>query len=307
MSIYLAVDAGGTKTAMLLANETGQILARSQAGPANLGSVTPAEAVANFEQALADLVTQASLPELRLIDQAVIGMAGVDTDLEQAQAQALLKPVLQKFHCLKYQVINDAWIALASGTDNPAAVVLIAGTGSNCLGRNSLGAQAKAGGWGHLLSDQGSGYALGLAVLKAAAQSYDGSGPKTNLEDLLMEHLQIFSWPELKAKIYQPVLRKRQIAQLAPLLDQAIAQQDPVAIEIIDQAQLDLVNLVKTVVEDLALNQQIFDLVIVGGLVKQANFREQLSQLLTEQYPQVKIIYPNDSPVFGALKLILQS
>ena len=50
------------------------------------------------------------------------------------------------------------------------------GTGSVVVGRNAKGEVTRAGGWGHLLGDHGSGYWIGITGLRAAIREYDRHG-----------------------------------------------------------------------------------------------------------------------------------
>ena len=80
-------------------------------------------------------------------------------------------------------IVNDATAALVGGTGHPFGVVCVAGTGSIAFGVNRAGERARAGGWGHLLGDEGSGYAIGLEALRAVCRASDGRGPQTALTD----------------------------------------------------------------------------------------------------------------------------
>ena len=66
----------------------------------------------------------------------------------------------------------DSGLATAFGRQKPGIYVL-SGTGSVVVGRNVTGQVARAGGWGHLLGDHGSGYWIGLTGLRAAIRDYD--------------------------------------------------------------------------------------------------------------------------------------
>ena len=79
------------------------------------------------------------------------------------------------------EVTNDAAILLAAGTPDGWGVALVSGTGSIAFGRAPDGRTARGGGWGYLLGDEGSAYALVLAGLQAVARAADGRGEPTCL------------------------------------------------------------------------------------------------------------------------------
>ena len=76
-------------------------------------------------------------------------------------------------------VVNDALIALVAGARDEPGIVIIAGTGSIVYGRNAAGEAARAGGWGHMIGDEGSGYWIGREALAAVMRGGDGRGPET--------------------------------------------------------------------------------------------------------------------------------
>ena len=76
-------------------------------------------------------------------------------------------------------VVNDALVALEAGAGDGPGIVLIAGTGSICYGRNEEGQAARAGGWGYMLGDEGSGWWIGRRALSAVMRQFDGRGPAT--------------------------------------------------------------------------------------------------------------------------------
>lgn len=305
MPYYLAIDAGGTKTHVLIANEQDEILADGRFGASNLSAVGLAVAQENFALAIEESIEQAQKKLGHKIEfhSAVVGLAGLDIKEEQKKVEELFAPVLLEHQCVNFQFVNDSWIALESGTSKADAMILIAGTGSNCLGRASDGRQAKAGGFDYLLSDEGSSYFVGQLALKYACKSYDGRGQKTLLEEMLVKHYQVANFAQLKLKIYQPALNKSQIAQLAQVVDLAYLQNDQVAKQIFDSALAELLLMLKTVINDLDLSQQNFDLVLIGGLLSQSYLKHQLVAKINQFYPKVNVIFPKQKPVYGALSL----
>ena len=98
---------------------------------------------------------------------------------------------------------------------------MLAGTGSICYGADRNGRTARAGGYGFLLADEGSGYWLGHQSLRAAVRAADGRGPETRLQALIFEALEVASVAELIPRVYEKGLPKHRIAALAPLVQTA--------------------------------------------------------------------------------------
>lgn len=304
MSYFLAVDGGGTKTQVLLADAQGNKLGEGWSGPTSLTATSVGAASFNLREAVRQaLETVGSQAEISAM---VMGLAGMDTPNEEAQALHVFKQVLDVHHIARFQLVNDIVIALESGSDAPNAVALIAGTGSNCWGRNQAGQKAKSSGMDYLLTDQGSAYAIGRQVLREAVRSFDGRSPKSVLEQLVREYFHISSIAELKDHVYNPVLTKTEIGELAKLCSDAHQQGDEVAATIFTKTAHDLLDLVKAVVTRLELQSQTYDLVLVGGVSKLQSVTDQFLELLRQFSPQVQVIQPTQDPVHGALKLALK-
>src|SRR5207249_5513001 len=110
----------------------------------------------------------------------VLGVAGVDSASDEAWFhERLLAMGLPR----ATWVVNDLIPAWAAGTGGAPGIALIAGTGSNALGVNASGEAWRAGGWGHILGDEGSGYWLGLHGMQAAVTWRDGRGRPTRLAE----------------------------------------------------------------------------------------------------------------------------
>lgn len=304
MNYYLAVDGGGTKTQVLCADENGEIVGEGLSGPTSLTVVN--SGAAGF--ALREAIRQATenLPPGFVVLRLVMGLAGLDTPEEVERAKASFKQVLTDLEVKEFVLINDILIALRAVSDKANALAVIAGTGSNCFGLNAEGQTAKSGGLDFLLSDEGSGFAIGLAVLKAAAQSFDGRGQKTALEKLTNDYFETQSVPEIKHHIYNPILTKMQIAGLAKLAFDGLEQNDGVAKAIIDQAIEDLFVMAKVVIEKLDLQNRDSDCVFSGKVLSDPYLSNALKAKLNQHYPNLQVLPPQEEPVYGALKIALK-
>lgn len=301
MVYYLAVDGGGTKTDVLCADEQGQIVGEGHSGPTNLTATNVGAASFNLREAVRQATEH--LPQGWQVQKLSMGLAGMDTPLEEAQATKVFRDVLSHLPIADFQLVNDIVIALESGTDKADAVALISGTGSNCYGRNAEGQSTKTGGMDYLLTDQGSGYAIGRRVLRMAVKSFDGRSEKSIFEELVKAHFKIDTIANLKDAVYNPPLSKSEIASLTKLCVTAFEQGDALARDVFDWAVGELHLMISTVVTKLGMTNRPVDCVLVGGVTTIDYVHTRLEEKLRGVCPQISVIRPSQAPVYGALKL----
>src|SRR5689334_17310708 len=183
-NFLLGIDGGGSKTVALLADSQQAILGRGAAGASNhnlLGARAAFEALDQAVRLAFEDAKIAPAPPRALC----LGMAGAGRPADIALFQAW---AAERWPGTPVAVVSDADLVLAAGPGNGWGLGLICGTGSIAYGRDRSGMTARAGGWGSLLGDEGSGYAIGLAGLRAVARAADGRGPATVLTDTLLGH-----------------------------------------------------------------------------------------------------------------------
>lgn len=305
MEYLLAVDGGGTKTKVLCADLDGNVVGEGLAGPTNLTATSVGAASFNLREGIRQ-ATQ-GLAEGWTIKRMVMGLAGMDTSSEYNKAHKIFNEALGEYQIQEVKLINDIEIALESGTSKADAVALIAGTGSNCFGRNAEGKEVKVGGMDFLLTDQGSGYAIGRAVLRSAVKSYDGRIERSLLEQMVCEHFHLPSIGELKDAVYNPMLSKAEIAELTAVCVEAFNQGDAVARSILDHNIDELYMMVDTVMTKLDMASRQVDVVFVGGISKVQYIADRLTEKVRSLCPGVTIITPDQEPVYGALKMALHA
>ncbi len=297
---YLGIDGGASKTELVLADQFGQVVDQTEVGPTSLVALTEAEAKANLTQGLRKLIK----PGFK-IQMAVMGLASLDTAQEEEQAAQIFQPIFSQFKIEQFSLVNDIMVALVNATDRDNAVILLAGTGSNCYGQNDQGQTAKTSGLDYLLSDQGSGYSLGLQALKVAGKSFDGRMEKSLLEELICKQFGVKQVLELKERIYRPNLNKTQVAQLASLVFQAATKQDQAAQALIQETVEELWLMADRVIEKLGLEKKSFDLVLAGSVAQKPEIIKEIQQCLQADHAQANLILPRETAVFGALKLAM--
>jgi glucosamine kinase len=186
MSFFLALDAGGTKTDYVLADET-QELARVRTGTIKRMRVDAATASYNLELALAQLSAQTGI-SMASITRTCIGTAGETVPLVRDWLQASFSARVGG----GLLILGDVEIALEAAFPGRAGVLVLAGTGSNVVGRTNGGLLMTAGGWGPALADQGSGHRIGLESLRALFLAKD-EGRETLLLPAVMDFWQLSS------------------------------------------------------------------------------------------------------------------
>src|SRR3954470_9977381 len=268
-SIYvLGIDAGGTKTVCQLADENGEVLAESRRGGANLQASGELE----VEKVLHEVMEEA-IGEHEVRPAAIcLGIAGVDRPDDARVVREIMKRIGYK---AKVIVVNDALIALETGAPGAAGVVVIAGTGSIAYGRNDQNQAARAGGWGYVLGDEGSGYWIGRAAVRAVLREADRRGPATRLTGLLLNYYGVSRAQDLIAQVYHGTLRPAAIAALAQCVQGAFSDGDGVAIGILRGAADQLESAALSVARRLELVGTDFPFILSGGIFRAVPWLEE--------------------------------
>src|SRR5213595_1295172 len=195
----LGIDAGGTKTVCLLADEHGAIVSEARGPGANLHAAGELA----VEKALHDVMERA-IGDRAIVPAAIcLGIAGVDREDEAQIVRGIMRRIMRRIgHRSRVLVVNDALIALVAGARDAPAIVIIAGTGSIVYGRNAGGDAARAGGWGHMIGDEGSGYWIGREALSAVMRASDGRGAATALTAEVLAHFEIADVSHLPRIVY---------------------------------------------------------------------------------------------------------
>ncbi|PYQ52870.1 MAG: ATPase [Acidobacteria bacterium] len=259
MRYVLGIDAGGTKTVGLLADEQGRVVAEARGGGANLQTQGELEVEKVFDGLIDTLGHDHTISALCL------GIAGVDRPHDEAVIRGILRRL---GHRETARVVNDAAIALVAGAPEGSGIVILAGTGSIAYGIDRAGKTARSGGYGFLLADEGSGYWLGHQALRCTVRAADGRGPATRLAPLVYEAMEVTSVGELVPRVYEKGLPKHRIAALAPLVQRARDEGDEVAAALIEGGARELALAARAVARQLDFGGGPFPVVLAGGAFK---------------------------------------
>ena len=308
---WLGVDGGGTncRAAIIngdrgapVANGFGsKVLGEGHAEAANHIRVGIEAAITHVVEAVTQACQQAGIGPPQ-ITAACVGLAGVSHPDHHRQMLSALKKALP---ISDMTLETDARVALAGATGNKPGVVIIAGTGSIACGVNSRGRFARAGGWGPVMGDEGSGSYIGRRALESVMMSYDYRGEPTSMMEPILRHFGVPSPPELPPVIYDdPDRAAREITQLSKIAVEAAREGDKVALEILKDAAKELAVATIAVIEQLRMEHDEFQVAYVGGVFEAGELiLDQFSEEIKAFAPHAKIAPPIDPPVIGAAQM----
>ena len=294
--LHIGLDAGGTKT-VALARTSQQATPTRLTGPAANLQRQGMEATARV---LATLIREglAQHPDATL-HAVCAGVAGAGSPANQHALATRLRSLLGHQAPAHVQITHDGAIALEAAFEGGSGVIVITGTGSVCFARTRDGEVLRAGGWGYLLGDEGSGHMLGIHGLRAVAHAFDG-GPPTRLQALLADRHGLATPDDLKRSIYR---EGWPVQQMAPLVIEAAEQGDAAAQRIIAEQTRALARQVTW----LAGRSDAVEprLAFLGGLTQSAFYKQTLVDALLAALPGWRVQEPLHPPVVGALRLAM--
>lgn len=288
--LFVGIDAGGTKTAVLA----------TQGRPPARFSGPGAQVLRDGPEAAAATLTALVREAQDAFDGADLG--GIAVGLAGAgradQREAVTRALQTRLGGAPVLVTHDAEVALEAAFGADGGALLLVGTGSLVYARTEDGETLRAGGWGAILGDDGSGTALGRATLRAALATYDG-GPPSALADGLAETFGLDSADAIISAVYLDGLP---LADVAPVLLSAVEADDWVASSILTR-------------ETNALGQQVgwlatragdtvpTQLAYTGGLAGEEVYRASLTAALERHLPGWTVRACDAEPVEGALAM----
>lgn len=298
------IDGGGTKTTLLLAeclpNAPAKILASVRVGSSNVNSRPWGDIIAELSAAMQTAFQTASLPP-QPAAALVAAFAGVGSSAVRDQWHNWF--VAQQ-SAREVRIVDDGEPLIAAGLPDGWGVVLIVGTGSAAFGRSPTGQYARAGGWGYLFGDEGSGFAIGQAALRAMTHVYDRGQELPPLLKSLAEKWAIDVPRDIVDRVYQAPEPRQKIAEVAAVVCAAAEHGDEQAQALIRSAAEELAALVQTVAERLALTAEELPLAISGGVAVNSRYLQQSVQAaLAMRGVRAELVALVNEPARGCIKL----
>ena len=302
----IGVDAGGSKTVARLAStesagktHSWHTMGVGRAGPANLRRAGCRAVVRAVDEAIEGAFAEAGFPR-RPVRAACLGIAGAGHAAIRQQLVQALQPLRIARHI---DVTHDAEPLLEWASPPGVGVALIAGTGSLAFARAADGRTARAGGWGYLLGDAGSGFDLVRQALRTILDAVDEGVPRPPWSASLLEHFGAATVDHLIDVLYSGPPDVGQIARAAPIVLHAARDGEPAAAAVAERAAARLARQAACAAERAGLAPRSYELVLAGGLLIHHSFyRRAVERALDALAAAPRTVQPVGDPEEGALR-----
>lgn len=295
MAFVIGIDGGGTKTAVDIAYEDGQLLKQFHVGAINYNGGDAETIASSFQQMFA--IIKESCGSLDQVRQIVIGAAGISNPQVSIRLE---QNVREQGYDGPIYITGDQETALYGAQNAMEGIILIAGTGSICFGVNLDREKHRTGGFGHLIDDEGSGYSIGRQLLATLVQAEDGRLNATIIPAMVYEQLGLNTVQEIIGFVYNKSTTKKDIAALAPIMTKACELGDAQALKLAKSTAESLYELLVPVIEKLKLHNS--RVAVAGSVLQKSPFvHSALERKLSETYPNIQLILPVKDAAYGAV------
>ena len=297
--LVVGVDGGASKTLAVIGNQSGEVVGYGKGGSSNYHNIGTSGAVKAIRRAVTDARRDASIVDHPL-EIAVVALAAVDSPRDSMIAHKFVK---QSRIARSIFVVNDSVAALYAAARDEPGIVVNSGTGSVAAGFNSSGEYARAGGYGYLISDEGSAFDIGRAALVMAFRALDGRAPQTKLVNLLKRRYRVSPLENLLTDIYTNRIGVDEIARLARVVSKK-AESDRVCKQILNRAGVSLAELACAVARKLRMTQSRFTVITYGSNFKIGhNIVQPFKTRIKRECPQARFKTFIGEPAVGAYAL----
>lgn len=293
MGLFLAIDAGGTKTRCLLADET-KVLGRATTGTIKLMRVGEAEATARLRSMIEEAAKEARV-ELSMVTRTCVGIGGFSIDAVREWAQRVLTETVGG----DIELLGDQEIALDAAFQGGPGILVVAGTGSIVNGRGVDGTMYSAGGWGPAGSDEGSGYWIGAEAVRAGFWAKD-RGVKT----MLLDEIGAFWGAKSLGEIVGMANDCRDFSVLSPTVVKCAERGDELAIAVLERGGEELAELVALVAVKMRESGAMDEVRVayIGSVLEHVSWvRSSMIAALKRSTPEAKVMEGAVDALAGAL------
>ncbi|HEY8542794.1 MAG TPA: BadF/BadG/BcrA/BcrD ATPase family protein [Pseudothermotoga sp.] len=288
---FLGLDAGGTKTRMVVCDENGKIVSSVLGGPGNHLDIGIERLKENISECL-----KIANQDPTEVDACVLGLSGAGFSKKSCDRLCeLIKPVIP---AKKLLVVNDCLIALTGslGSKRKTGAIIVAGTGSMVIGIDETGNIYRTGGWGHIIGDMWSAYGIAFETVKEVMRYWEHRGKFTNLVQYVEKVLDLHCVDDVLRYFYVDKHPKSHLASLAPFVLRCARENDQVAKMILQKSVEELISATKPIIESIHTDF----LSYTGGLFEEPYFFNLVQESIKKELG-ILLQKPCLPPIGGAL------
>ncbi|MFF4191365.1 N-acetylglucosamine kinase [Nonomuraea sp. NPDC001831] len=295
--VIIAVDAGNSKTHVVVLSDDGTILAQGDGGPFEPQTVGVPAAVDVVEEAVRRALGPAAAPPYA--DQLYAYLAGADLPVEE---EALAAEFRARGMAADVVVGNDSFALLRSGASGPSGVAVVCGAGINAVGVSPTGGVARFPALGRISGDWGGGGGLAEEALWHAIRAEDGRGAPTALAGLIKEHFGTRTVEEVVLGVHFGQIERHHLTALAPKVFEAAASADAIALELVTRLADEIVVMAEVCLRRLDLLETPTEVVLGGGVLhaRIPLLVAMLEERFAVRAPLAKQVIPDQPPIVGA-------
>lgn len=289
--VVIGVDAGASKIALVALDASG-VERSAQGEPANLRLVGVALAAERIAASIAQVSGDDSASAI------FVGAAGAG---DHFAAEALRAELAARFPQAHVAVSNDAYIALRAGIREGDALALVVGTGA--IGYAAIGSrQHRVGGYGHLLGDEGSGFAIGSAGVRLLMRAYDGRVPFDPMLESIAQAFNASCAQDVVTSVHAQGEPVRELAAVAPIVVRFADAGERSAAKIVQAAALELFDMLKALTRIASVGSETLPIIFAGGLLRCNSLLTFLLETrISNEFPNLEIRKNVPEPQYGAL------
>lgn len=306
--VVIGIDGGGTRLRAAIVSCSGELIGLGEGGSGNYHDVGADQVRSNVDAAVSQAWSAANNPP-REAAAIFLGLGSIVTREDQEAIRDIVRDLMIAPEDA-IGVDHDLRVALMGGLAGKTGIVLIAGTGSSCYGRDQRGNAWQSGGWGPTLDDPGSSFWLGRQAMIAAIRDFDGRGEATKLQESVVDELELSDMRHILRRVELQGMTRSEVASLARLVTEAAATGDSVACQIIQQGTDELARMVAAVATKIAASNpgiEQIPVVVTGGLTSAREvFMDPLEHSLRRLAPTAQLQEPFLPPVLGAALLAIE-
>ena len=303
MKYIISIEGGGTKSKSVIQDLEDKSVFEIEGKATNPNAVGFDAAVKNLLKNIFDCTTKA-WADKNNIEVIVIGTAGAGNSESAEKIRIKISESLSEK--TKILVTSDAEISIEGAFAGSPGIIVIAGTGSAVFGKDKSGKILRAGGYGRLIGDEGSGFSIAKKGLNLVAKYYDGLAENSQLISIVKNLYSISDKNSLLQFVYKDNF---DVASFAPTVLQAAENDLNCKKILLEEAEL-LAIQTKVICDQMNSNSQ--KIALIGSLVENENiYSKLLKEKIKELVPSAEFVKPQFTPVEGGIliakKLVSQT